>query len=41
MFSSENFTNPSWQKKETEIIINLLKNNEIFLNLGANIGLCV
>lgn len=38
MFSSENFTNPSWQKKETEIIINLLKNNEIFLNLGANIG---
>ncbi len=38
MYSTENFTNPSWQKKETEIIINLLKNNEIFLNLGANIG---
>ncbi len=38
MYSTENFINPSWQKKETEIIIKLLKNNEIFINLGANIG---
>ncbi len=38
MYSTENFTNPSWQKKETEVIINLLKNNDLFLNLGANIG---
>tara|TARA_Y100000768_G_C23945505_1_gene667379 strand:+ start:435 stop:1316 length:882 start_codon:yes stop_codon:yes gene_type:complete len=38
MYSTENFINPSWQKKETDIIINLLKNNETFINLGANIG---
>ena len=38
MYSTKNFTNPSWQKKETDIIINLLKNNETFINLGANIG---
>ena len=38
MFSTKNFIDPSWQKKETEVIINLLKNNDLFLNLGANIG---
>jgi FkbM family methyltransferase len=38
MYSSKNFTNPSWQKKETEIIVDLLKHNDVFINLGANIG---
>ena len=39
MYSTENFSNPSWQKKETEVIINLLKNNDLFLNLGANMDI--
>jgi FkbM family methyltransferase len=41
MFATPNFIDPSWQKKETDVIAKILKNNEIFINLGANYGFYV
>ncbi len=38
MFTTKNFTNRNWQNKETEIILLILKNSNMFINLGANIG---
>ena len=38
MYSTKNFSNPNWQKNETNIIIKLLEKNHTFINLGANIG---